>query len=239
MATNTWDNGSPLGTAAANTLETIIQTFKLDVYERERQGDRRWTNGAPDGGNDGKTCVGILDGLGDAGVANLCWNAAGTTSRVKQYGSGHANVDRTEFPGEVYAGPSGDKKLAGIASAATVRLSFYDAMPQVAYVKAVVYKVPAGSPARTLKRIRLVAGTRPTAASLDVDIRKAAAPGLGVDRFLDASTTSVGTASLTNASANYSVEATVSQALAADDEIIVKWTAVNGAQDVTVLLQIE
>lgn len=239
MATNTWDNGSPLGTAAANTLETIIQTFKLDVYERERQGDRRWTTGAPDGGHDGKTCVGVSDGLGDSGVANLCYNAAGTTSRVKQYGSGHANADRTEFPGPIFAGPSGDKRVAGIADAAIVRLSFFDAMPQVGYVKAIVYKVPAGSAARTLKRIRLVAGTRPTSSSLDVDIRKAAAPGLGVDRYLDGSTSSVGTTSLTNASGNYSVEATVTQALAADDELIIKWTAVNGAQDITVLLQVE
>lgn len=183
--------------------------------------------------------MGVLDGLGDAGVANLCYNAAGTVSRVKQYGSTHANADRTEFPGPVYAGPSGDKALAGIATAANVRLSFYDALPVVGYLKAVVYKVPSGSPARTLKRIRLIAGTRPTSATLDVDIRKAAAPGLGVDRYLDASTASVGTASLTNASGNYSVEATVSAALAADDELIIKWTAVNGAQDVTVLLQVE
>lgn len=32
--TRTWDETGPLGTAAANTLETIIQQFKTDVRER-------------------------------------------------------------------------------------------------------------------------------------------------------------------------------------------------------------
>lgn len=32
--TRTWDETAPLGTAAANTLETIIQQFKTDIRER-------------------------------------------------------------------------------------------------------------------------------------------------------------------------------------------------------------
>lgn len=32
--TRTWDETSPLGTAAANTLETIVQNVKTDVRER-------------------------------------------------------------------------------------------------------------------------------------------------------------------------------------------------------------
>lgn len=245
MSSIVWDVTTPLGSESANTVDNYLRDSRLGIHDRWRQGGHRSTSGAADGDNDGKHVpvdTAAPPVPSDAGEWSV-WDAAGTARQRRFYGSTHAtNPNVSEFPGEIRAGSAGTAKMAGVATAAWVRVAVGDVVPAVGYLKRVVYKVPAGSPARSLKRVRMVVGTRPTSSSAQVEVRKAAAPADSVDRFLDASTTAAGSVSLTNASGNFAAESTAAPlpvALAEDDELVLKWISVNGAVDVSVLLQIE
>lgn len=252
MATSTWTAGDadPAGTINSSLLDDAIRTLRKDTRERLLQGGHKFAGDTSRSGsnenNDGKHVVGIDDSVGaDTGTFTLVWDYAGTTARIKHYGGSHATkANQTEFPGDI-SPLSGTFNFRGTAYAAWLRAIVSDALPVASsYMKRVVFKVPSktGALSRTLTKIMVVVGTKPVGADLQVEVRKLAAPAVGTDRFLDASSTSLTTVTLT-AAGNFAVETTgLAHSLAPDDELVVKYGTVGTttvAGDVTIILQIE
>lgn len=245
MSTDVWSDTAPLGSQNANTADDELRKVRLGIRERMVQGGHKYalsvTSANTSENEDGKHCVGVEDEVGDdTGVLTLAWDFAGTVAKIVYHGGSHATkADRTEFPGDI--GFSGTGRFLGVADGARIRAILSDGVPVAnTRIKRVMYKVPGGTGAinRTLTLIRVVVAVRPTVDNLVVELFKQAAPADSVDRF--AGGTSLGTVTLTPASSDFSAEATVSQVLAPDDEIIAAYGAtVGSAADVSIIAQIE
>ena len=254
MSTRAWNAGDAAGTDAANTIDDAIRRVRQDLLEREMQGGRKFVGTAPPApgvteNNDGKACIGIETQTfqTDAGYLTLAWDNAGTAKKMRIYGGSHATqANQTEIPGDLVDSSGNLITKSGKAVGALLRAVIGDPAPAAsAYLKRVVYKVPSftDAPARTLQKLLVVVGTKPVGADLVVTVRKLAAPAVGVDRFIDGSSTQIGTVTLTAASSNFAAETTaIAAALATDDELVIKYGTVGSstaAADVTVILQIE
>ncbi len=254
MSTRTWNAGDPAGSDAANTIDNAAQRIRQDILERLMQGGHKFAGTAPPApgaleNNDGKICVGIETQTfqTDAGYATIVWDNAGTVAKVRVYGGTHATqANDVEIPGDLVAPSAVKITKGGKAVGAFLRAITGDILPVASsYLKRVVYKVPSftNAPARTLTKIMVVVGTKPVGADLQVTVRKLAAPAVGTDRYLDASSTVLTTVTLTAASGNFAVETTgLAHALATDDELVIKYGTVGtttAAADVTIILQIE
>jgi hypothetical protein len=254
MSTRTWVPGDPAGSDAANTIDNAIQRARQDILERLMQGGHKFAGTTPPAPNvnenaDGRLCVGYETQTfqTDAGYLTLAWRFDGTTAMIRQYGHTHATqADQTEIPGDL-VGPSAVAiTKGGKAVGAFTRVVTGDTLPVASsYLKRVIYKVPSftGAPGRTLQRLMVIVGAKPVGADLVVTVRKLAAPAVGTDRFIDGSSTQIATTTLTVASGNFAVEATaLAQALATDDELVVKYGTVGSttaATDLSIILQIE
>jgi len=255
MSTNVWNSGDsdPAGTINSSNLDDGIRQLRKDVRERLLQGGHKLatdtSRSASNENNDGKHVVGIEDTvLTDAGVFTICWDYAGTTSRIKHYGGSHATKPNlTEFIGDI--GPiSSTIKFRGISLASYTMIVTGDPLPQVGYLKRILFKIPNSSnyPQRTLKAWRITVGTKPVGADLVANLRFRDASGGQADNsddpFVDGNSTSISTATLT-ASSNFSVSVTgLSQALDPDDEFVLKYTSVGtttNAADATIMLLME
>lgn len=258
MPTNGWDDGRPVGTVSANTIDTEIQAARKDVRERLVRGGHKFAastsqgSGAPAGeAEDGKHIVGLEDGtLDNTGIFTLCWNYAGTTARIRHYGGSHASKpDLTEFIGDIAPlSPTTLIKFRGVSFAAFLLLTVYDAAPVVGYLKRILWKVPdsSGYPQRTIKTFGLITGTRPSGSDLVAQLRirdaSAGETAIGLDPFVDAQSDALGFANTLTlaASGNYAVENTgLSQALDPDDELVLKYTSTGGAVDTTFYILLE
>lgn len=254
MSTRAWNPGDLAGSDAANTIDNGSQRIRQDIIERLVQGGHKVASITPPVSSasenaDGRPSVGYETQTfqTDAGYLTLAWRFDGTTPMVRQYGSSHATqANQFEIPGDLVAPSAVLITKSGKAVGSLIRACVGDAAPVAStYLKRVVYKVPSftGAPARTLTKIMVIAGTKPTGADLQVTVRKLAAPAVGVDRFLDASSTALTTVTLTVASGNFAVETTgLSHALATDDELVIKYGTIGSsipAADVSVILQIE
>lgn len=256
MSTNVWNSGDsdPAGTINASDLDNAIRQLRKDVRERLLQGGKKLTDtsrGVASENNDGKACVGIEDSVGtDAGIYTMFWDFGGTNPRGRHYGGSHASKpNRTEFIGDVAPlSPTTLIKFFGIATAAYTMVAVGDPLPVIGYLKRVLWKVPnsVSYPQRTVKSFRLTTGTRPVGANLVAELRfRDASAGQADDNddpFVDGNTTLITTATLTTGG-NYSVLVSgLSQALDADDELIIKYTSVGtttNAADTTGLVLME
>lgn len=255
MADTAYVETSPLGSADAGDLEDFVQEVKRNFRMRLQQGGKRFTGFDTDvpttvEQHDGKMAVGWENQVNrdDTGYATLLWNHAGSVERIRSYGSGHSTKpDLTEFPGDIGPLEAETISFRGVAFGAHARASFSDPLPVTGYLKRIVFKASdaAGAPNRTLTKIKLIAGTRPSTASLVLTLRKrtVAQQTSTNDPFIDANTTAItgATATLTVASGAYTIEVTLGspETLAPGEELVAVWGTVGAAADVTVLLQIE
>lgn len=252
MASEAYNEGSPIGANDAGDLEVFIQTTKRNFRQRLQQGGKRFTgtdNDVPTTSeeHDGKTAVGWENQTdrGDDGYVTLAWSHDGQTPLVRLYGSSHATkANVLEIPGNLSF--TGETFVSGVAAGAHARAIFSDALPVIGYLKRVIYKASdaSGAPDRSLKKIKIIVGTRPTSANLVLVLRKrtVAQQTVSNDPFVDGNTTAIAGATATLAvGANYTVEVTLGspETILPGEEIIATWTTVGAAADVTVLLQIE
>lgn len=251
MASEAYNEGSPIGTNDAGDLEVFIQTTKRNWRQRMQQGGKRFTGFDADvpttsEQHDGKTAVGWENQTdrGDNGYLTLAWSHDGQTPLIRLYGSTHATkANVLEIPGNLSF--TGSTFSSGVAAGAHARAIFSDAFPVTGYLKRIIYKASdaSGAPNRTLKKIKLVAGTRPTGTNLVLTLRKrtVAQQTVSNDPFTDGTTTALTDATATLAAgANYTVEITITpETLQPGEELVGKWGTTGSAADVTVLCQIE
>ena len=252
MASEAYNEGTPVGTNDAGDLEVFIQTTKRNWRQRSQQGGKRFTgfdNDVPTTAeeHDGKSAVGWENQTdrGDNGYLTVAWSHDGQTPLIRLYGSSHATkANVLEIPGNLTF--TGTTFVSGVAAGAHARAIFSDAFPVIGYLKRVIYKASdaSGAPNRSLKKIKIIVGTRPTSANLVIVLRKrtVAQQTVSNDPFVDGNTTAItdGTATLA-VGANYTVEVTLGtpNTILPGEEIIATWTTVGNAADVTVLCQIE
>jgi hypothetical protein len=254
MASRAWpasDDHLP-GGSAANTIDTLSQDQSEDIRERDVQGGHKHNdlNVASSTANDeGKHCVGIESTPNtDFGELTLAWDFAGTSKRIRHFGSSHARADETEFPGDVVL--LSGKRLQGLAYGAFIRLSGYEALPVLnGYTAQVLWKVPefTGALSRTLTRTGLIVGSRPVGSSLIAQFRQVDAShgsfGDTLNRFADSAPISVADTVTLTAGSDYSKFNTgLSVTFDVGDELVVKWTSIGSttpAADVTIIAQFE
>jgi hypothetical protein len=252
MSSEAYNEGAPIGSNDSGDLEVFIQTTKRNFRQRLQQGGKRFTGFDADvpttsEQHDGKSAVGWENQTdrGDNGYITLAWSHDGQTPLIRLYGSTHATKANTlEIPGNLSF--TGTTFASGVAAGAHARAIFSDPLPAIGYLKRIIYKASdaSGAPNRSLKKIKIIVGTRPTSANLVLVLRKrtVAQQTVSNDPFIDGNTTAIAAATATLAvGANYSVEVTLGapETIQPGEELIATWTTVGAAADVTVLLQIE
>ncbi len=255
MSTRLYEDDETNGaTVLASDIDAELNKIRLDVRERMLQGGMFFagtpaTN--PDPANtqenlDGRSAIGVEDDTHDnTGVLTIAWDHLATTAMGRFYGAGHATTakrDNLELLDGIYLGTAGDKLCHGISSAAYTRASVFDAVPSSGRIPIVIYKVPTGSPARTLRGAGIIVGTKPTGGDIVVSIYKHAAPADTVERLTSASGTLLGAVTLSNAPGTEFSKFSVTgfgDALAAEDELYADFGTTNGALNATVFVDVD
>jgi len=255
MSTRVYEDDETNGaTVLASDIDAELNKIRLDVRERLLQGGHFFagtpaTNPNPPATQenfDGRHAIGVEDDTHDnTGVLTIAWDELATTSYGRFYGSLHATTAKRtnlELIDGIFLGTAGDKLCHGIASGAYVRASVFDAVPASGRIPIAIYKVPTGSPARTLRGAGIIVGTKPTGGDIVVSIYKHAAPADTVERLTNGSGTLLGAVTLSNSpGTEFSKFSTTGfgDALAAEDELYADFGATNGALNATVFVDVD
>lgn len=262
MADREWSNVGLAGGTDAGLIDDKVKDFREDTQQRQVQGAHKMESlsGGPATGvnetEDGKHCVGVetQSFYTDAGYITLAWDFVGTTERIRHYGENWAvaeQADTTEFIGDIGPLlPTTAIFFRGIAWASVGWVSIGDAVPVATQtVKRIIYRAPdpasITAPDRTIRKVRLTCGTKPTSTDLVITLRVRAAPQTDSADPYDAGSAADftdPTLTLTSASGDYSITKTLStpETLSPGDEVIAVYGATTGnAKDITLALLVE
>ena len=245
MASRTYDRDVPDGsTLDSAQLDESINEKGKDFDERAVQGGHKMatlthSNAAEE--HDGKHCIGIEDQTdhNDDGYLTLCWDFAGTSPRIRTFGSGHTNSGRTDFPGNILI-PAANVLMGKSRGSWTMAKGVYfrhagagggdlGLTAPFNNLMGTIFKVygASGAPSYTVKEARMVwgLGYQPNIApAFELRFRDASAGqcAVGVDPANPANSTVIAT--VTISVGDYSATVTgLSQVLDADDELLVRY----------------